>query len=171
MFLYSTIMNYTLRGQVGEVEMKEGRSYQVYPTMRDIRFNEMEYSIPAEYGIDCIREVLATIKKQNIDVIFPIEYRYIKADDIWLSPFYGRDACAISVHQFHAREYKSYFSLNEPIFLKYEGRPHPGKLHTLSAPEFTARYPRWNDFLRVRQEMDPEGKFLNSYLKRILGIA
>jgi FAD/FMN-containing dehydrogenase len=118
-----------------------------------------------------MREVLATIKKNNIDVIFPMEYRYVPADDIWLSPFYGRDTCAISVHQFHDRNYKDYFAQIEPIFLKYDGRPHPGKVHTLSAPEFAARYPKWNDFLRVRQEMDPEGKFLNSFLKRVFGIA
>ena len=169
-FMYSPIMNVALRGQLDEVEIKEGRSYQVYPTVRDMRFNEMEYSIPAEYGVDCIREILATINELSIDIIFPMEYRYVPADDIWLSPFYERDTCTISVHQFHDRDYKPYFAQIEPIFLKYEGRPHPGKLHTLSAPEFAARYPRWNDFLRIRQEMDPEGKFLNSYLKRVFGI-
>ena len=171
MFMYSTLMNFGLRAQLDSVEIKEGRSYQIYPTVRDMRFNEMEYSIPAEYGVDCIREILATIKKLNIDIIFPMEYRYVPADDIWLSPFYGRDTCAISCHQFHDRDYKPYFAQIEPIFLKYEGRPHQGKLHTLSAPEFAARYPKWDEFLRVRKEVDPEGKFLNSYLKRVLGVA
>ena len=171
MFMYSTLMNFGLRAELEGVEIKEGRSYQVYPTVRDMRFNEMEYSIPAEHGVDCIREILATIKKLNIDIIFPMEYRYVPADDIWLSPFYGRDTCAISCHQFHDRDYKPYFAEIEPIFHKYEGRPHQGKLHTLSAPDFAALYPKWDDFLEVRQEIDPEGKFLNSFLKRVLGVA
>ncbi len=45
-----------------------------------------------------------------------------------------------------------------------------GKLNTLKADDFAALYPRWNDFLEVRAGLDPEGKFLNPYLKDVFGV-
>ena len=151
-------------------ETRSGRNYEIFGNVRDIRFNEMEYSVPAEHGVQCLQEILALIKKQNINVIFPLEFRYIKADDIWLSPFYQRDSCAISCHNFHDKDYKQYFAALEPIFLKYDGRPHWGKIHTLSAKEQRARYPQFNEFLRVRQAMDPRGLFANDHIKNVLGL-
>ena len=168
-FMKGTIINMGVR--TIEPEERVGRSYEIFGNVRDIRFNEMEYSIPAEYGPKCIREILDTIKKKNIDIIFPIEYRYVQADNVWLSPFYQRDCCSISCHNFHDKDYKAYFAEIEPILLKYDGRPHWGKLHTLTAKEFTARYPMFNEFLKVRQELDPQGKFLNKHLKTAFGIS
>jgi len=153
-----------------EEEVKTGRNYQVFGNVRDIRFNEMEYSVPAEDGVNCLREILHAIKSTNSEVIFPIEYRYVKADDIWLSPFYNRDSCSISCHNFHDKDYKKYFALLEPIFRKYNGRPHWGKLHTLTAQEQAANYPKFNDFLAVRKEMDPKGLFANAHIKQVLGL-
>ncbi len=153
-----------------EEEVKTGRNYQVFGNVRDIRFNEMEYSVPAEYGVKCLREILHAIKSTNSDVIFPIEYRYVKGDDIWLSPFYQRNSCSISCHNFHDKDYKKYFALLEPIFLKYQGRPHWGKLHTLTAQQQAANYAKFNDFLAVRQDMDPKGLFTNAHIEQVLGL-
>jgi FAD-linked oxidoreductase len=152
-------------------EVRTGRNYEIFGNVRDMLFNEMEYSIPAEHGVACLREILDTIKQQNIDVIFPIEYRYIKADDIWLSPFYQRDSCAISCHNFHDKDYKKYFAAIEPIFWKYDGRPHWGKIHTLTAKEQSARYPMFNEFLRVRKAMDPKNIFTNEHINSVLGLS
>ena len=151
-------------------EVRSGRNYDIFGNVRDIRFNEMEYSVPAELGISCLTEILDTIKKHNINVIFPLEVRYIKADDIWLSPFYQRDSCAISCHNFHDKDYKKYFAAIEPIFWKYDGRPHWGKIHTLTANEQNARYPMFNEFLRVRAAMDPRSLFANKHIKTVLGL-
>lgn len=167
-FMRSFIVNMGARSV--EEETRVGRSYEIYGNIRDIRFNEMEYSIPAEQGVACLREILTTIKKNNIDIVFPLEYRYVKADDIWLSPFYQRDSCSISCHNFHDLGYQSYFSAIEPIFWKYGGRPHWGKIHTLGNKQLAGLYPKWNDFLAVRKEMDPKGLFLNKHLKQIFNI-
>lgn len=151
-------------------ETRYGSSKDIFGNLRDIRFNEMEYTVPAEYGPQCLREILAKIKKDNIPVIFPIEARYVKADDIWLSQFYKRDGFSISLHNFHDKDYKKYFAAIEPIFWKYEGRPHWGKVHNLSALNFAARYERFNDFLKLRKELDPQGRLLNDHLSRVLGV-
>ncbi len=168
-FMRSFIVNSGAR--TVEEEFRVGRSYEIFGNVRDILFNEMEYSVPAEYGVRCLKEILETIKKQNVDVVFPLEYRYVKADDIWLSPFYQRDSCSISCHNFHDEDYKQYFSVIEPIFWKYDGRPHWGKINTLGKRQFAGMYPHWNDFLRLRKEIDPQGKFLNSYLKTLFDVA
>lgn len=143
------------------------RSYKVFGNLRNVRFNEMEYSVPAENGLECLQEILAAIKKSKIDVVFPIEYRFVKSDDIWLSQFNQRDSCSISCHNFADRDYKRYFALLEPIFLKYNGRPHWGKLHTLTADAFSKKYQHWGDFKRVRQELDPRGLFLNKHTREL----
>jgi FAD-linked oxidoreductase len=156
----------------GTVEPEEevARAFEIFSNTRDIRNNEMEYSLPAELAPACIREMMDVIRKENINIVFPIEYRYVKADDIWLSPFYQRTTCSISVHQFIDRDYRPYFARMEEILRKYEGRPHPGKLHSLSHKELSMLYPRFQDFLQIRKEMDPEGKFLNDFLRKLLGV-
>lgn len=142
-------------------------STRLFPSERHTRFNEMEYQIPAEHGLACFEEVMHVLKKQRAHVFFPIEFRYVRADDIWLSPFYQQDAVSISVHQFYKQNYELIFNLVEPIFLKYRGRPHWGKLHSLEARQLQKLYPKWDDFMRLRHELDPTQKWLNSYLERI----
>lgn len=162
------MINWFVR-QMGEIDTV-GESYDILSNVRNTRFNEMEYEIPAESGPECLREILSTIEKHNVDIVFPLEYRYVKADDIWLSMFYGRDTCAISVHQFADVDYRPYFDLIEPIFWKYEGRPHWGKLHTLKADRLRNLYPRWQDFMEVRNSLDTGNRFLNDHLHGVFGI-
>ena len=145
-------------------------SYRVLAHTRVERFHEMEYTVPRDAGTECLREILETIRRERVPVIFPIEFRYVRADDIWLSMFEGRDGASISIHQFHDLDYREYFGLIEPIFWKYEGRPHWGKLHTLEADALAARYPHWRDFLAVREALDPAGQMLNAHLRTVFGV-
>lgn len=156
---------------VADFEDRVGDSFKIYPNVRTIRFNEMEYSIPAQAGPACLREILKLIDDRNLSTWFPIEYRYVKADDIPLSMFEGRDSCSISVHQHYQMDHHNFFAAVEPIFWKYGGRPHWGKLHSLNARNLQALYPRWREFTRVRDQLDPGGKFLNAHLSSILGVA
>ncbi len=142
-------------------------SWKNYASERDVRFNEMEYHLPREHGLQALREVRAVLEKQHHEVFFPIEVRYIKADDIWLSPFHQRDTMSIAVHRYFEEDYHPYFQAIEPIFRKYQGRPHWGKLNTLGQKELRTLYPRWDDFAQIRQQMDPQGRFLNDYLSAL----
>lgn len=150
--------------------VRTGPSWQVFPHARVVRFREMEYMVPAEAGPACLREILQTIRDRRIPVCFPIEYRVVAADDLWLSMFQGRASACIAVHQFADLDHKGYFAEIEPIFWKYQGRPHWGKLHTLDGKRLAALYPKhWKDFHEVRQSLDPQGRMLNPYLKHIFG--
>jgi len=149
---------------------RAGPSFQVFAHDRIARFREMEYTVPAEAGPACLREILATIREREIPVVFPIEYRYVKQDDVWLSMFHDRDGCSISVHQYADQDHTAYFAAIEPIFWKYDGRPHWGKLHTLDATRLAALYPRWKDFTTLREALDPAGRLLNPHLRAVLGV-
>jgi FAD/FMN-containing dehydrogenase len=62
------------------------------------------------------------------------------------------------------------FALIEPILRKHGGRPHWGKLHSLGAADLEKLYPKWKDVAAIRQQMDPQGKLLNPFLKKIWGV-
>jgi FAD-linked oxidoreductase len=150
-------------GSVNEVDY----SHRVYATPRVVRFQEMEYNIPAEHFTAVISEVQACINREQFDVHFPIECRFVRADDIWLSPAYQRESAYVAVHMYRGMPYRDYFQHMEEIFRRYQGRPHWGKMHTQTAESLAALYPRWHDFRRVRAALDPQGVFLNDYLRRL----
>ncbi|HEX2493327.1 MAG TPA: D-arabinono-1,4-lactone oxidase, partial [Steroidobacter sp.] len=135
---------------------------------RPIRFNEIEFHFALDAQIPALRETLAAIETQRRDVFFPVEVRVVDADDAWLSPFYGRVSGSIAVHAYYKDDYRFFFELIEPIFRKYGGRPHWGKLHTFTAADLAALYPRWKEAMQVRRELDPDGRLLNDYLKAVL---
>lgn len=142
-------------------------SFAIFPSVRAVPVNEMEYSVPADRGLECFEEVIATIRKHDVPVFFPLEFRYTQGDDCWLSPFYQRDSASISLHQYHKQDYRPYFNLIEPVFRKYQGRPHWGKLHSLQARQLRALYPKFDDFLRVRARVDAQGRFLNPHARQL----
>ena len=152
----------------GASDFRTGPAFLVRAHARYTRFREMEYTVPAAAGVACVREILDAIDRAELPLVFPIEVRYVREDDIWLSMFEGRAGCTISIHQFADAGPHAAFDLIEPILKRYEGRPHWGKMHTQTAAELRERYPRWDDFQRVRQALDPQGRMLNPWLERTL---
>jgi FAD-linked oxidoreductase len=143
-------------------------SWKALSNERDIRFNEMEYHLPRERQVAALREVLEAIETQRRDVFFPIEVRSIAADDAWLSPFHDRASGSLAVHAYYKDDYRFMFDLIEPILRRHDGRPHWGKLHSLVARDLAPLYPRWSEAMQVRRMLDPAGRLLNPYLKRLL---
>lgn len=142
-------------------------SYKILANIRNERFNEMEYSVPIASGPACLREILATIEEREIDVVFPLEYRYIKGDDLLLSMFEGGARAAISIHRTADEDYHPYFNVIEPIFWKYGGRPHWGKVHSLGYDELRKLYPGLDTFREIRARLDPQGRLLNDHLRKV----
>lgn len=147
------------------------RSDRIFANQRLVRFAEMEYAVPREHLVRAVREVRAMIERTGLMISFPVEVRTVAADDIPLSPAYGRATGYVAVHVFHEFEYEPYFREVEAIMDGCEGRPHWGKLHFQTAATLRPRYPRWDDFIAVRDRLDPDGRFRNAYLDRVLGIA
>jgi FAD-linked oxidoreductase len=142
----------------------------VFPSERNVKFNEMEYHLPIEEGAKALPEIIALLETRFPEVYFPIEVRVVAPDDNWLSPFYKRPSCSIAIHHGAPEDPLPFFAAAEPIFRKYGGRPHWGKMHNLTAKELSALYPRWNDAMAVRREMDPDNRFVSPYMAQLLGV-
>ena len=144
-------------------------SHQVFVTPRRVRFVESEYAVPRESLLDVLSELRAAVPRLADPVMFPVEVRVAAADDIWLSTAYGRDTAYVAIHQYVGLPYQEYFGALESIAAAVGGRPHWGKVHTRDAAQLGELYPRFADFLRVRDEVDPGRRFANSYLEQVLG--
>ena len=86
-----------------------------------------------------------------------------------MSPANGRETCYVAVHIYKGMEWEPYFRDVEEIMNGFDGRPHWGKRHFQTAETLRSRYPDWDRFAAVRTRLDPEGRFANNYIKRVLG--
>ena len=144
-------------------------SHRVLTQSRTVRFREMEYALPAENVVPAFRAVRALIERRGWRIEFPIEVRFAAEDDRWLSTAYGRATGYIAVHRYWRADPTTYFEAVEQIMLEHGGRPHWGKLHTLGSEQLRERYPRFRDFTALRDQLDPDRRFTNRYLDRVLG--
>ncbi|OOC54482.1 MULTISPECIES: D-arabinono-1,4-lactone oxidase [Nocardiopsis] len=143
-------------------------SHRVFASVRDVRFVEMEYAVPAEHLVDVLREVRSVVDRGGHRVSFPVEVRFAPADDVWLSTAYGRDTAYVAVHMYKGTPYEAYFADVEAVFTSVGGRPHWGKMHTRDRSYLEGVYPRLDEALAVRERVDPGRRFANAYLERVL---
>ncbi len=148
---------------------KRDWSHRIFRMPRLVRFQEMEYSVPADAMPGVVREIMGMIERERIRVHFPIECRFVKGDDIFLSPAHGRDSAYIAVHSYRGMPHEDYFRRVENIFRNHGGRPHWGKMHTLTGKELAKLYPKWEAFKEIRARLDPKGMFLNEQLRNFFG--
>jgi FAD-linked oxidoreductase len=143
--------------------------YRVFTSPRRVRFKEQEYAIGVEHLADALGEVRSLFARRDWLISFPIEVRVAPADDPWLSTAYGRDSAYIAIHVFHASPHAEYFRDVESIMTAVGGRPHWGKMHTRDAEYLRGVYPKFDDFVAIRDAVDPDRRFSNDYLRQVLG--
>ncbi|MDQ3728330.1 MAG: FAD-binding protein [Actinomycetota bacterium] len=148
---------------------KVDASYKVFASERHIKFTEMEYAVPREHGRELIERVLEVAANPELHVAWPIEVRFVKGDDSFLSPSHEQDTCYVAVHQDRRLAWEPYFRQVEEIARELGGRPHWGKRHFREAQDLAPAYPRWDDFQVARRQLDPAGVFGNAYTDRVLG--
>jgi L-gulonolactone oxidase len=158
-----------LAGRLASGGRAVDRSDRVFANERRVRFTEMEYGVPREYGPEAVRRVVEWVRSNRYPVFFPIEMRVAAGDDASLSPSHGRETIYIAVHQYRGMEWRPYFEAVEAIMDSYGGRPHWGKRHFQTAATLAPRYPAWSEFQAVRDELDPGRTFTNEYAERVLG--
>jgi FAD-linked oxidoreductase len=161
-------LNRRLASLLGRAEHLDA-SNRVYANKRLVRFTEMEYAIPRERAAEALERVLAVIERRRLPIGFPIELRVVAPDDALLSTAHGRATAYIAVHQYVGMEFETYFRAVEAIMDDYDGRPHWGKRHYQTAATLRPRYPEWDTFAEIRERLDPERRFENDYLRRVLG--
>ncbi|GAB3264721.1 D-arabinono-1,4-lactone oxidase [Nocardioides dilutus] len=143
--------------------------HRVFTARRSVVFREMEYAIPREAGLEALAEVRKAIDGSRLRISFPVEVRTAPADDIPMSTAYERDTLYLAFHTHRDADHTDYFALVEPIMRTYDGRPHWGKMHTRTAEDLRPAYRRFDDFLAMRDRLDPDRVFANPHLRQILG--
>ena len=142
-------------------------SFRIFATPRLVRFTEMEYAIPVEHAAAAVREAREVLARHAVS--FPVELRFAAADDALLSPAHARDSAYVAVHVFEGMPWERPFREVEQRMSALGGRPHWGKQTFLTADELAPRYPRWDAFQAARDELDPDGRFANTWVQRVLG--
>ncbi|KAI0077661.1 L-gulonolactone/D-arabinono-1,4-lactone oxidase [Panus rudis PR-1116 ss-1] len=136
-----------------------------------------EWAIPYKNTKACLRDLRRWLDEEHADPNglrphFPLEIRFSAADDIWLSPSYGQETTWIGIIQYKPYglnvPYRKLFERFESIMSRYGGRPHWAKAHRLRPDGLRVLYPRFDEFVRVIQDVDPQGMFRNEYVERHL---
>jgi len=144
-------------------------SHAVFTSPRSFRFREMEYALPLEAVPEAVRAIHALVERKRWRVSMPIEVRCAAPDDLWLSSAHGRRTGYVALHRVATERLGDYFAQAEPILQSLGGRPHWGKMHRRDAASLAPAYPRFADFLAVRDRLDPDRVFANEYLRQVLG--
>ncbi|MBK0418018.1 FAD-binding protein [Leucobacter sp. CSA1] len=146
-----------------------GPSYEIIPSARDLRFDEMEYMLPFDNGLEAFGEARTRIKeKHRARVAWRVLVRTIAPDRGMISTAQGRSTVTVALLQNASLPHEEYFADMEPLLRSFGGRPHWGKKHSLSAGELRELYPEWDEFQRIRRALDPDGVFQNDYLRQLL---
>ena len=144
-------------------------SYEVFTSPRRVRFVEMEYAVPRAALRDAIRAVQRVIEQERLRVSFPIEVRVAAGDDIALSTASGRESGYVAIHRYRGEPFEPYFRAVEKEMMALDGRPHWGKMHWRTQGDLRPAYPRFDEFVAVREQLDPGRVFANPYLDTVLG--
>ena len=82
---------------------------------------------------------------------------------------HDRDMVYVAVYMFQRVPYERFFAQVEDLWRQHDGRPHWGKLHTRTAEEFAGMYPQFPRVAATRDRVDPDRRFTNEYVARVLG--
>lgn len=144
-------------------------AHRVLTSTRRVVFREMEYALPRSAATEVLAEVRRVVDASDWRLSFPVEIRVAPADDVPLSTAYGRDTLYLAFHVPRDTDHTAFFEGLEPLLRAYDGRPHWGKLHTRTHADLAPSYPRFDDFLALRERLDPDRVLANAYARRVLG--
>jgi xylitol oxidase len=129
---------------------------------------QSEFLLP----IESLREVWPPLCEGSgrfRDALQVMEVRTVAGDDLWLSPFQGRDTLA--VHATWVSDWERVrpaLTALEELVAPYDPRPHWGKVFAAwDAERIAAGYPQLPRFRDLADRLDPTGCFINDYARRL----
>ncbi len=127
---------------------------------------QSEYFVPRQHAVEAILAV-ERLRDQVSPHLLISEIRAIAADELWLSPCYEQPC--VTIHFTWKQDWPAVSKLL-PVIEKelapFHGRPHWGKLFTMSPAELKGIYRKMPEFIELSRKYDPQGKFRNEYLKK-----
>jgi alditol oxidase len=128
---------------------------------------QTEFLVPRRHAVEALTAV-GGVRDRVAPVLQISEIRTMAADDLWLSPAYGRET--VGIHFTWVKDLDAVLPvirLLEERLAPYDARPHWGKLFTTATP---SSYPRLDDFRALMRRFDPDGKFTNAYVERFVTV-
>jgi xylitol oxidase len=151
-----------------------GRWYERLPHFRldhvPSRGEELqtEYLVPradAPAALEAVRAVADVVRPG----LLVSEIRSVAADQLWLSPAYGRDS--IAIHFTWAQDDEAVAAAVDAVEAAldpFDPRPHWGKVFRTPQPPVAERYPRYDDARALVADLDPRGRFRNDFVDTYL---
>jgi alditol oxidase len=132
---------------------------------------QTEYLLPRDQAAAGFAE-LRRLGPQIAPLLLTSEIRTVAADNLWLSSSYGRDV--VGIHFTWLPDSPSVHAVLpavEEALMPLGGRPHWGKCFVAGERQLAPLYPRYEDFRDLVARTDPDGKFRNAFVDRVLGPA
>jgi FAD-linked oxidoreductase len=145
-----------------------GESHRILGLAMPYPHREAAWVIPVDRAGDALRAVRDTAQRERLRLDMIQEFRFVAADDAWMSPMYGRDSFVVGAITGRSADTDRYFAAVQALSRDLGGRPHWAKEFDLTPEDLRALYPRYEDFRRVRADVDPAGMFRNAFLDRLL---
>ncbi len=160
-------LNRVVGGSIFVKERRVERSDRVFNVAQIPVHRESEFAVSLDYGVGAMYALRDLIQREELRVNFIVEMRFVAADDIMMSPAYGRDSCQIGAYMFESEGIDRYFSEFSRIMHAMGGRPHWGKEFSLPGAQIRELYPMAGRFNEIRKELDPHGIFENDFVRRL----
>lgn len=131
------------------------------------RHQETEYAIERSRAAEAVERTRQMIERAGYRVNFPLEVRFVAADDVPMSPAHGRDSCYVGAYVSSLEWAPAYFAEFQALMQDFGGRPHWGKSFDRTANELRALYPTYDEFAELRRNCDPQDIFRNQFVDRV----
>jgi L-gulonolactone oxidase len=133
-----------------------------------VRYEQTEWALPREDLPDAVHALLAALA-DGLETGLPVRMRLGAAESGWLHPAHERATGWVAVRVPRGTDPGPVLGRAAEVLRDHGGRPHWGTRHEADAADVAADYPRLPDFLRVREDYDPDRVFTNPALARLLG--
>jgi FAD-linked oxidoreductase len=148
-----------------------GENTAILPVPMPPIHDETEYALPREQAGAALSALRGLIEDHSLHINFPAELRFVAADDGWLSPMSGRSSACLGAYigPDMPSERERYFSAFAERMQDFAARPHWGKAFRHRADYLRTVYPDYDRFVALRDRLDPQRRFQNDFLSRVLG--
>jgi L-gulono-1,4-lactone dehydrogenase len=143
------------------------KSYKVFNVPEPPLHRETEWAFDLKRAREILTEYKKALSGSGFNFNFIQEIRFSKADDFWLSPCYRRDTLWIGFYNYEHENWTQALPFHEAFAKKFDGRPHWGKEFTIDQNYLRHQYERFDDFIALKNDLDPAGKFTNEFIGEI----
>lgn len=146
-----------MKGPLDRIE----KSYRVFNVPAPPLHRETEWAFDLKNGKELLSAYRELFRNGTFTFNFIQEIRFTKGDDFWLSECYGRDSIWIGAYNHEDKQWPEILKSYETFAVNHHGRPHWGKEFNVRKNYLEKNYPKYRDFMNLRNAFDPEGKFSN----------